>query len=393
LKTPSFIKVAEREMALIGSSKSNRNLLLIVPLVVFLLLGFIYQKGALREIPVAVFDEDHTTLSRTIIQFIDASPAMKITYSLSSQDDLTKFFLQHDERAIFRIPRNLMNDVIKGKASRVQVLTNSNNIVFGNILLREAYMISGTVSAGASIQRLQAEGLTEKQAFNLALPIRVNSKPLFNPIYNYLYYLLPGLMTVLLQMIMFFVATRAINSEFVNGSFDDLVEISGGSALNILVGKALSYFFVGFGLIMFIAIVFMFFGIPFKEKEMELILLFSYFILVNIFLGLMLSATLDDEIMSLDIAFFYNSPAFVFSGFTFPLFGMPFFDTLYAQFIPYTHFLHAFFKLYQVGTPFSYIKPELFVLSIFLFTAMFTAWLALHIRIKGDQKVKQLSLA
>ena len=393
MKTPSFIKVAEREMALIGSSKSNRNLLLIVPLVVFLLLGFIYQKGALREISVAVFDEDHTTLSRTIIQFIDASPAMKITYSLSSQDDLTKFFLQHDERAIFRIPRNLMNDVIKGKASRVQVLTNSNNIVFGNILLREAYMISGTVSAGASIQRLQAEGLTEKQAFNLALPIRVNSKPLFNPIYNYLYYLLPGLMTVLLQMIMFFVATRAINSEFVNGSFDDLVEISGGSALNILVGKALAYFFVGFGLIMFIAIVFMFFGIPFKEKEMELILLFSYFILVNIFLGLMLSATLDDEIMSLDIAFFYNSPAFVFSGFTFPLFGMPFFDTLYAQFIPYTHFLHAFFKLYQVGTPFSYIKPELFVLSIFLFTAMFTAWLALHIRIKGDQKVKQLSLA
>ena len=380
-------------MALIGSSKSNRNLLLIVPVVVFLLLGFIYQKGALREIPVAVFDEDHTTLSRTIIQFIDASPAMKITYSLSSHNDLKKFFLQHDERAVFRIPRNLMKDVIKGKASRVQVLTNSNNIVFGNILLREAYMISGTVSAGATIQRLQAEGLTEEQAMNLALPIRVNSKPLFNPIYNYLYYLLPGLMTVLLQMIVFFVAIRSINSEFSRGSFDSLVETSGGSALNILLGKALAYFFVSFGLMMFIALVFMLFGIPFKEKELELILLFSYFILVNIFLGMMLSATIDDEIMSLDIAFFYNSPAFVFSGFTFPLFGMPFFDTLYAQFIPYTHFLHAFFKLYQVGTPFSYIKPELLILSLFLFTGLITTWLALHIRIKGIQKSRQLTLA
>ena len=380
-------------MALIGNSKSNRNLLLIVPVVVFLLLAFIYQKGALREIPVAVLDEDHTPLSRTIIQFIDASPAMKISYSLSSQDDLTEFFLQHNERAVFRIPRNLMKDIVKGKASRVQVMTNSNNIVFGNILLREAYMISGTVSAGAVIQRLQSEGLTEEQALNLALPIRVNSKPLFNPIYNYLYYLLPGLMTVLLQMIMFFVATRSINSEFSRGSFGDLVEASGGSALNILIGKVLAYFFVGFGLIMFIAIVFMLFGIPFKEKEWELILLFSYFVLVNIFLGMMLSATIDDEIMSLDIAFFYNSPAFVFSGFTFPLFGMPFFDTLYAQFIPYTHFLHAFFKLYQIGTPFAYIKPELLVLSLFLFTGMLTAWLALHIRIKGEQKVKHLSLA
>jgi len=380
-------------MALIGSSKSNRNLLLIVPVVVFLLLAFIYQKGALREIPVAVLDEDHSTLSRTIIRFIDASPAMTITYSLSSEDDLTKFFLRHDERAVFHIPRNLMKDIINGKASRVQVMTNSNNIVFGNILLREAYMISGTVSAGAVIQRLQSEGLTEEQAMNLALPIRVNSKPLFNPIYNYLYYLLPGLMTVLLQMIMFFVATRAINSEFSRGSFGDLVEISGGSALNILIGKALAYFFVGFGLIMFISLVFVLFGIPFKEKEWELILLFSYFVLVNIFLGMMLSTTIDDEILSLDIAFFYNSPAFVFSGFTFPLFGMPFFDTLYAQFIPYTHFLHAFFKLYQVGTPFAYIKPELLILSLFLFTGFITAWLALRIRIKGLANKKQLVLA
>jgi ABC-2 type transport system permease protein len=393
LKIPAFIKVAEREMALIGSSKSNRNLLLIVSVVVFLLLGFIYQKGALREIPVAVFDEDHTTLSRTIIQFIDASPAMKITYSLASEDDLGRFFLQHDERAVFHIPRNLMKDVIKGNASRIHVLTNSNNIVFGNILLREAFMITGTISAGATIQRLQSEGLTEEQALNLALPIRVNSKPLFNPIYNYLYYLLPGLMTVLLQMIMFFVATRAINSELVHGTFDSLVKTAGGNALNIVLGKGLAYFFVGFGLIMFIALTFMLFGIPFKEKELELILLFSYFVLVNIFLGLMLSATLDDEIMSLDIAFFYNSPAFVFSGFTFPLFGMPFFDTLYAQFIPYTHFLSAFFKLYQVGTPYSYIKPELLVLSLFLFTGIFTAWLALRIRIKGDKKEKQLILA
>jgi ABC-2 type transport system permease protein len=85
--------------------------------------------------------------------------------------------------------------------------------------------------------------------------------------------------------------------------------------------------------------------------------------------------------VSLDIAFFYNSPAFVFSGFTFPLIGMPFFNSLYAHFIPYTHFLHAFFKLYQMGTPFRYITPELSILGLFFLVGFITSYVALKLRL------------
>jgi len=237
-------------------------------------------------------------------------------------------------------------DVMKGKNTTIQALTNSSNIIFGNILLREAYTITGTMSAGITIQKLVATGLTQHQAMNLAVPVIVSAKPLFNPIYNYLYYLVPGLMTVLLQMIVFFISTRSINSEYNR------------------------------------ALVFMMFGIPFKDKAPEIITLFSVFILSNIALGQMLSAAIDDEMLALDIAFFYNSPAFVFSGFTFPMFGMPFFDSLYAQFIPYTHFLYAFFKVYQIGAPFSYITPGVLILLLFMLVGFVTTFVALRIRIK-----------
>ena len=140
-----------------------------------------------------------------------------------------------------------------------------------------------------------------------------------------------------------------------------------------------------------VALIYFLFGIPFKEREIEIIFLFMFFVLVNILLGFMLSSTIDDELVSLDIAFFYNSPAFVFSGFTFPIFGMPFFDTIYAQFIPYTHFLHAFFKLYQVGAPFAYVLPEIAILALFLGTAMLTSWLALKLRIKQIISENQLT--
>ncbi|NQU33446.1 MAG: ABC transporter permease [Bacteroidetes bacterium] len=386
---PAFIKVAHREFLISSKNPSVRNLMLFVPVVVFILLATIYVEGSLSKIPVAVYDEDHTKLSRTLVEFFNSTESMEVTYYLSSEDKLETFFLNHKEHAIFRIPHGMERSIMRGENVTIQTLTNSSNIIFGNILLREAYTVVGTLSAGITIEKLVATGLSPNQAMNLAVPIVVTAKPLFNPIYNYLYYLVPGLLTVLLQMIVFFISARSINSEFSNGTFNSLLEVSDGNAVNIIAGKSLVYLCFGIAITMFIAIIFVGFGIPFMDKELELLVLFSVFIISNIALGLMLSSTIDDEIMSLDIAFFYNSPAFVFSGFTFPMFGMPFFDTLYAQFIPYTHFLYAFFKVYQIGTPFSFIESEVVAMLIFTIVGFVTAYVALRIRIKQTSK-KQL---
>ncbi len=368
-------------------------LLLWIPAVTFVLLAFIYQAGALRKVSVAIADQDHSKLSRLLVQYVNSSPDMQVTYYLDSGDDLETFFLNHAEKAVYHIPKGFQQTIMRGEQATFQVLTNSSNIVYGNVLQRDAMLIGATLSTGVTMEKLVAQGLTPRQAFNLSMPISVNSKPLFNPIYNYLYYLVPGLMTVLLQMILFFVATRSINNELEMGTFSELVEVAGRKSINIVIGKAIALFLMGFAVTMYIALVFLMFDIPFKDKEFELLVLFSVFLLVNIMLGLMLSATIDDQILALDIAFFYNSPAFVFSGFTFPMFGMPFFNSLYAQFIPYTHFLHAFFKVYQIGAPFGYIYPELVGLGIFLAVGFFTTWLGLRLNDNFRIHSAQLTLS
>ena len=368
-------------MEFISRDKSARMLLVFLPLILYFFLAFIYQKGALREIPVAVYDGDHSEISRKVVSFIESSAAMKITYYLSSEDDLKHFFLNHDEHAVFYIPAGFAKDIYRNKPTRLVVYTNSSNIVYGNILYREGAVISTTVSSGIILTRLEHVGINHNEAMGLVMPVTTHAKTLFNPWFNYLYYLVPGLMTVLLQMFVFFVATRAFNRELTNGTFQELVRLSNGSALQMLLGKGLAYTTMGFGIIMTISLVFLAFGIPFMHLEVELMLLFLVLVVVNIFLGFMLSTTLDEEIFALDVAFFYNSPAFVFSGFTFPMFGMPFFNSTYAQFIPYTHFLHAFFKIYQMGTPLHYIYPDLKILGVFLLVGFITSWVALSLRL------------
>ena len=384
MKIPAFIEVALREMRRIVTGKSTRLILFYIPLVVFPLLALIYQKGALREIPVAIWDQDHSEISRLVARYVNASHTMKVTDYLSSSDNPQTYFPGHKERAIIHIPKGMEKDILKGKATQLQIFTNSSNIVFGNILLREAYTVTGTLNAGVLLKKLTAAGLTPHQAMIEVMPVRVHTKSLFNPYYNYLYYLVPGLLTVLLQMIVFFIATRAFNSEINSGTFGELVRISRGSPMNMLAGKSLAYLFMGLYVAGLIAVLFWIFHIPFQQKEGQLLLLFGYFILTLVFLGFSLSTTITDEILSLDVAFLYNSPAFVFSGFTFPVFAMTAFSSTVAQLIPYTHFLHAFFKIYQLGAPLSFTLPDFYKLTLFMATGFMTSYVALRIRLKNS---------
>ena len=393
MKQLAFINVALREMEFISGDKFARTLLVFLPLLIFFFLAFIYIKGALREVPVAVYDADHSAVSRKVTSFIESSAAMKVTYYLSSDDDLKNFFLNRDEHAVFYIPKGFAKDIYRNKSTRLTVFTNSSNIVYGNILYREAAVISGTLSAGITYSRLEHIGINRQEAVGLIMPVKTHANILFNPYFNYLYYLVPGLMTVLFQMFLFFVATRAFNSEVNNGTFGELMRVSGNSPMHMLIGKALAYTAYGLGIIMLISIVFMAFGIPFKHRIVELIVLFTLLSLSNIFLGFMFSTTLTDELVALDVAFFYNSPAFVFSGFTFPGFGMPFFNHLYALFNPYTHFLHALFKLYQMGTPWHYVLPEVKILALFLAVGFVTAYVALKIQVKEMKRNVEPQLA
>ncbi len=253
-----------RELDRIIHQKSTRNLLLFVPVCVFLLLSFIYVKGMLHDIPVVVYDKDNTELSRTIIRYIEASPETKVVRYLTSTDDIKTIFPENNNiEAIYEIPKGLSDDVFSGKSTKVAVYTNSSNIIFGNTIYKEAEDVMNTVNAGILIEKFVKVGMTKEQAMNLALPIQVDAKPLFSPNYNYLYYLVPGLMTVLLQMILFFVTTRAINSEFNNNTFGELLRTAKGKILNILFGKAFAYLITGLLILLFIiGIIYPLFGIP-----------------------------------------------------------------------------------------------------------------------------------
>jgi len=110
-----------------------------------------------------------------------------------------------------------------------------------------------------------------------------------------------------------------------------------------------------------------------------------------IFLGFGISLIFKKELIALDLAIFYNSPAFVFSGFTFPIWAMPWLNSAYAQIIPFTHFLTGFLKIYQLDTPIHFIWPEVWKLLVFLLVAFVMILAGLTINRKLIFPVKKIA--
>ena len=377
-------KIFIREVLILKKRPAAWVLLLVIPLAIFLYLGAIYEKGAIEKVSIAVMDNDHSSLSRKIIQNIEAAPKLDIIKLLNSNDDIDRIFLDHpDIKGFYLIPKNFAKNIFLGKQEQLTIYTNSSNIIYGNLLYKEAATFINTISAGINLTSLKLKGIPHEKAVKMVAPIRVITKPLFNPYYNYLYYLVPGLTTVLLQMIVFFLAARSINSEFNNHTFDDLLSISKGNILLIILGKLLTYTLLGFliGIIIF-AFIHPILGVPIGENTISFLSVVLIFVMVNAMLGMMVSTIFKDEAIAMDVSFVYNSPAFVFSGFTFPIMAMPDFNAWYAQLIPYTHFLDAFIKGIEMATPMSFLYEHIINLLLFFIVAYLVTMSVLLFRLK-----------
>ncbi len=376
-----------REFLRLKARSSAWVLIIFIPLVIFLYLGSIYHEGAVSTVEVAVLDNDKTPFSQEVIDNIQASPKIEIVAYFSSEDKLDNIFLTHPEiKGLYYIPENFSKNIMLGKQEKLIVYTNSSNIIYGNLLYKEAATFINTLSAKITLTSLTLKGIPYEKAIKMVMPISTKTRALFNPHYNYLYYLVPGLTTVLLQMIVFFLATRSINSEFKSDSFHELLDLADDNILKILLGKLLAYTVIGMMIAMLIfSIIHPVLGIPVAKNTLPFLWIILIFVITNASLGLMISILFKDQAIAMDVAFVYNSPAFVFSGFTFPIIAMPSFNSWYANLIPYTHFLKTYIKGLEMGNSFSFLIPQLIAMLLFILFAYIVSVAGLMFRLKKIQ--------
>jgi ABC-2 type transport system permease protein len=282
-------------------------------------------------------------------------------------------------------------DVKSCKQADVTLFINSSNIIVSNYLLSDGSKIIKMVSGGVLLKKLRSSGLMEDQAMNIISPIKIETMVLYNPNYSYVNYLAPGLTTFAYLMIIMVASVLILSSEFTHNTFNELLKLSENKISIIILGKSLPHIVIHvINLIILVGIIFPIFNIKIHSSWVMVLLFLIFFSIVVFALGFMISSLFRDQMFATELALFVVTPAFIFSGLTYPLWAMPWLFRFVADLIPYTHFLSGFTKLAQMGVPFRYVIPETIYLIIFLLISIITTVIALRYQIKKSLLIDEV---
>ncbi|MDR3244776.1 MAG: ABC transporter permease [Elusimicrobiota bacterium] len=387
----SIFNIITREIKFIFSSKLYIFLLFVFPVADCLFLSGIYISGTLTKLPIAVIDEDNSKMSRTIIRYFDASSDMEVKYRLSNIPQLQDLLIKQKAVLGLYIPKGLQNNIKKQVPQNLIIFTNASNFVAANIADTDASTIIATIEAGIKYQVLAKKGFSQQQALELVQMIRNDNMKLFNPALNYNVYLTPGLWLSVLHQLLILFGTLSLAKEFELKTIRKMYETANKSVLNVLTGKIILY--MGIAFIHFEILyrfLFPFFGIEFYHWDTPTMAISVSLFLAALSLGFLLSAALRNCSNALKGCLLISAPAFLLSGYTFPIETMPRPLQLFVQIIPLTPFLEGFKKIYQQNLGINYIYPYIFHLLILAFVFFVFAYICLNISVKKEMQ-KQIN--
>ena len=334
--------------------------MIILPVISFLFFAAVFGEGTPRDMPIAVLDEDHSPLSRQLASMIDATPAAMVSYDIQDMGQGERMMREGKIEAIVYIPRNFEKDIYSNSPTRVGAYVNGTNIAVNGFLGKDLQTTVTTFSTGIQIQTLMKKGLSEKQAYNQAMPIYFDRHLLFNPWVNYGYFLMPSFMPMMLLIFTILLTVFAIGSELKNATAGEWMAAAGGEIWPALIGKMIPYTGAMFLMSLLMnTIMYKWVGVPLNGSAALLILAGFLFVLSYQSIGVLIISVLSNLRLSLSIAGGYSVLAFTFSGLTFPLMAMDWYVVAFSRIFPFTFYTDVFIDQAMRGAPVIYSIHDL----------------------------------
>jgi len=383
-KYPIFA-VLIREGIRIRKNPAYRFLLFAGPMIGILLLFFIFKQGTVKNIPIAVVDQDQSSISIKMANAIDASP--DVVVSVITQDIVIaqKMMKNGIIEAIVLFPNNIEKSIYEGVDAPIPVYINGTNVLKAGIIQRSVLTTLKTYSAGIQVKKLMTSGKNQKEAISRVVPVSIQKHVLYNPYTNYNYFLNSAMLYIMLFLFVLLSSIYTLGNELKRGTGNDLLQSSNNSIRLALVGKMLPYTIIFSGFAMLInLILYKVLGMPLNGNYTvifvgQFITIITYQLLGLIFVGVTANLRLA---MSLGSA--YSMMGITFSGLTFPLEGMPLIGRIFAALFPFTWWEKIIISQSLRGAPVADALPYICYILIFLLLSI--CFLGIYKRLLGNPK-------
>ena len=188
------------EMRRVLNDRGVFGLIVMAPVIYGLLYPQPYLGQILRRIPIAVVDQDHTELSRNLVQAVNADEATEVAVRAATLAEAQAALARREVFAILGIPRDTENEVLKGDSARLPAYVDSAYFLLYNRMLEGILEGSRRGQPRCRLERRAPRRQSGSRRLDQKFADRAASRePLFNPTGGYASYVVPAAFILILQ--------------------------------------------------------------------------------------------------------------------------------------------------------------------------------------------------
>ena len=321
-----FKAVVQKEFIQVRRDRRTLALIILMPLVQLILYGYAIDMDV-KHLSTAVYDEDRTPLSRRLVESFVQSAYFDITLRAESVRDLDTSLDRGKVKAALHIPPGFAKDALGGRGAKVQMLIDGTDSNPANTALNTSRAI---IQAFMQNQGLQAMAVA---------PVDFRPWLWYNPDLKSSFFMVPGLVGLLLQLLVPMITATALVREKEQGNMEQLL-VTPIRPYELIFGKLIPYLVVGlFIALLVFAGAWALFHVPIRGSFLFLLAATLLFLMVCLGLGLLASTVAENQQQAAQIVLILAPPSILLSGFIFPRETMPWPIFYLGQFIPLTYFL------------------------------------------------------
>jgi ABC-2 type transport system permease protein len=342
---------------------------LVMPVLLVLLFGYGLSLDV-TNVPVAIVLEDSSPAARELVSGFQMSPYFN-SRILASMPAARQLMLERKVDGIVLIPSDFSRRLAHSDAE-VQVLVHGTDA--NNARIIQAY-------AQGAVAQWSARRAGEGNQIGSG-PVTVQDRLWFNEANDSHYFLVPGLIVLIMTLIGAFLTAMVMAREWERGTLEALF-VTPVRSDEILLGKTVPYFMLGMvGLLLCIAAAKFLFHVPLRGSIGVLMSVSMLYLLVTLGIGLLVSSVTRSQFVASQLALVVSFlPAMMLSGFLFDLRSAPVAVRLISYLMPARYYVSLLQTLFLAGNIWSVVIPNATVLGVIALALLFFCRMATHKRL------------
>ena len=323
----------------------------VLPMILILLFGYGLSLDV-KNVPVALVVENPTPTAMELVAGFQLSPYFKVQIT-RSMPPAEKMMLERSVDAIVRIPADFARQVNAGSA-QVQMLLHGGDANRARII--QGY-VQGAIQAWNARQAAEGKGVA---AGSVAVQLRL----WFNDANDSHYFLVPGLIVLVMTLIGALLTAMVMAREWERGTLEALF-VTPVRSEEILLSKTIPYILLGMiGLALCILSAKYLFHVPLRGTLPVLLGASTLYVMVALGIGLLISAAVKSQMVASQLVMLATfMPALMLSGFLFDLRSMPTPIRLITYVLPARYYVTLLQTIFLAGNVWGVIVPNMLVLA------------------------------